>query len=332
MWSPWHLLLTWSRRVSRRWSQLRRHSRTQCSLLLGCISNQVPSRTLTTKRCGWFCWTRCTRRIVRWLTVTNHSLKELSSIGAYCTFAFRRKSGRLFMKISLMEKRTKPNARSNCLDFPWRSRCATECAKQIPTVPTHRKKIRGVKPVQVHDQVRQEVDWTTSYGGLDFWSAAIRDFPLWKLGWSGLWKVQFRNAACTWTCSDQEWCFFFVHVSGSWVWGEGPQTSPQHPARAHALTEHLDLHCTLTQKKKKTDQIDIFNTILFFLPSKFQENVFKMSYPQEASKRVTVRTSFKRNHWVSNVWPKFWPVVSRISGHSVFFYYNLGASSIFHRV
>ena len=29
-------------------------------------------------------------------------------------------------------------ARSFCLNFLWRSKCAKECAKRIPTVPTHR--------------------------------------------------------------------------------------------------------------------------------------------------------------------------------------------------
>ena len=49
-----------------------------------------------------------TRRIVRRLTVTSFSLKGSSCRQeAYCTSALRRKSGRLFIKMSLMEKRTK---------------------------------------------------------------------------------------------------------------------------------------------------------------------------------------------------------------------------------
>ena len=53
--SPWNLLLWWSPRVSRGWSQLRRNLRTQCSLFLRSVSIEVSSRTLTTQRCGWCC-------------------------------------------------------------------------------------------------------------------------------------------------------------------------------------------------------------------------------------------------------------------------------------
>ena len=67
---PGNFLLTWSRRVSERSSQLRGKSNSQYSLLLDCASIQVPSTKLTTKRRGLSCWTgfasvKRTRRIVR---------------------------------------------------------------------------------------------------------------------------------------------------------------------------------------------------------------------------------------------------------------------------
>ena len=83
------------------------------------MSIQVPSRTLTMKpgehapNCS----------------VTDRALKE-NSRRRHCTITLRRKSGRLLVVMSLMEKRTKFRAIILHV-YPLRSRCAQECAKRI---------------------------------------------------------------------------------------------------------------------------------------------------------------------------------------------------------
>ena len=75
-----NFLFSWLWRVSRRWSQLRVKLGTRCSLLLGCVSIQVPSMTF--HEALWLAlFTRfaClgrTRRIVRWLTHWKKALVE----------------------------------------------------------------------------------------------------------------------------------------------------------------------------------------------------------------------------------------------------------------
>ena len=45
-------------------------------------------------------------------------------------------------------------------------------------------------------------------------------------------------------------------------------------------------------------------------PSKFQQNFLQLSFPQETSEWVFVQISFKKNHWIFNVWPRFGLFVS----------------------
>ena len=52
-------------------------------------------------------------------------------------FALRRKSGRLFIDVSLMKKKTK-SFHDHFTRVSWRPRCAKECAERIPVSLTHR--------------------------------------------------------------------------------------------------------------------------------------------------------------------------------------------------
>ena len=45
--------------------------------------------------------------------------------------------------------------------------------------------------------------------------------------------------------------------------------------------------------------------IWYFFPSKFQQNFLEVSFPQEASKWMTIQISFNKNHWVFDVGPRF---------------------------
>ena len=50
--------------------------------------------------------------------------------------------------------------------------------------------------------------------------------------------------------------------------------------------------------------------VWYFFPSKSQWNFLKISFLQEASKRLTLQISYERNYWVFSVWPRFGPRVS----------------------
>ena len=56
------------------------------------------------------------------------------------------------------------------------------------------------------------------------------------------------------------------------------------------------------------EQKDTSNSVFFH--TKFQQKFLELSFPQETSKLVTVPISFKRYHWIFNVWPWFWQFVS----------------------
>ena len=53
-----------------------------------------------------------------------YSDKKLSSLTTHYTFTLRRKTGRLFIKMSMFLMRAKPNARPFCVDISWRSKFA----------------------------------------------------------------------------------------------------------------------------------------------------------------------------------------------------------------
>ena len=60
-------------------------------------------------------------------------------------------------------------------------------------------------------------------------------------------------------------------------------------------------------EQKKTFPIGYFSHPS---PKRTTSKFFELSFPQEVSKWMTVRISFKRNHWVFDVWPRLWPLVS----------------------
>ena len=65
---------------------------TQCNLLLGCVSIQVPPWTLTTKSCGLPCF----RGSPVWSVRDKYIERELALLGTHCTFTLTEKSWRLF--------------------------------------------------------------------------------------------------------------------------------------------------------------------------------------------------------------------------------------------
>ena len=62
--------------------------------------------------------------------------RKLVLIGTHC-ISLRGRAGGCFFQVSSMEKRAKLNV-IILRAYPWRSRCAKECAICIPTAPTHR--------------------------------------------------------------------------------------------------------------------------------------------------------------------------------------------------
>ena len=115
---------------------------------VGWSSIQVPSRTLAKKSCGW----RVERGSPVWAHapnfVTDRNMyieKKLSSPTSLCTFMSRRKSGRSFVEMLLMEKKAKLNEQLCYAHIRWRSRCAQECAQSIPSALKH-PQIRSVFP------------------------------------------------------------------------------------------------------------------------------------------------------------------------------------------
>ena len=113
-------------------------------LVIGLCFHSSTALTLTTKSCSWPCF----RGSPVWSARDEFSVSDCDKyierkpalMGTHCMFTLMGKSGRFFFfEVSSMEKRGTLNVNVIILRvYPWRSRCAKECATCIPNAPTHR--------------------------------------------------------------------------------------------------------------------------------------------------------------------------------------------------
>ena len=101
----------------------------------------------------WSFWkiTKVRSEMIWWdRKVQEECAKRIPTSLAYLSYTItsRRKSGRLCIDLSMMEQERKTYSGSLCTDISWRSRCAKECTKQIPTASTERRSW-NVSPVWV---------------------------------------------------------------------------------------------------------------------------------------------------------------------------------------
>ena len=129
MLSPWHLLLMWSRKFP---GGGYRKLRTWCSLLSGRVSIQVPSRTLTMKP-GEHAPNCSVTNCGKYIELT------LSSTGSTLHVYVKEEKWEVVYRIVIDVKKSETACGHFARTFPWRSRCGKECAKRIPTAPTHRQ-------------------------------------------------------------------------------------------------------------------------------------------------------------------------------------------------
>ena len=99
------------------------------------------STALTTKSCGWHCF----RASPVWSARDEFSVSDCDKyierkpalMGTLHVYAKGEEREVVFFEVSSMEKRGTLNVIILRV-YPWRSRCAKECATCIPNAPTHR--------------------------------------------------------------------------------------------------------------------------------------------------------------------------------------------------